>query len=57
MYEISINSNKTIRFNEKQFTLLKLIGQLGFVNSNQLNLIWSVINKTYVSCSYSTIRR
>lgn len=57
MYEININSNKTIRFNEKQFALLKLIGQLGFVNSNQLNLIWSVINKTYVSCSYSTIRR
>ena len=57
MYEISINSNKTIRFNEKQFTLLKLIGQLGFVNSNQLNLIWSVINKTYISFSYSTIRR
>ena len=39
MYEININSNKTIRFNEKQFALLKLIGQLGFVNSNQLNLI------------------
>ena len=57
MYEIIINSNKSIQVNKQQFSLLKLIGQLGFVNFNQLTLLWSVVNKTYVGFSHSTIRR
>ena len=57
MYEISINSNNIIRLNTKQFTLLRLIGQLGFLNFTQLTLLWSVINQTYISFSYSTVRR
>lgn len=57
MYEIIINGNKTITLNEKQFTFLKLIGQLGFLNFSQLTLLWSTINKTYVSFSHSMLRR
>lgn len=57
MYEISINVNKNIKLNTKQFTLLKLIGQLGFLNFTQLTLLWSVINQTYVGFSHSTIKR
>ena len=57
MYKILINSNKTINLSKEQFILIKLIGQLGFVNYNQLTLLWCVANKTYVSFSYSTLRR
>ncbi len=57
MYKILINNNKTINLSKEQFILIKLIGQLGFVNYNQLTLLWCVANKTYVSFSYSTLRR
>lgn len=57
MYKILITNNKTINLSEEQFVLIKLIGQLGFVNYNQLTLLWCVVNKTYVSFSYSTLRR
>lgn len=57
MYEIVINSNKTITLNEKQFAFLELIGQLGFSNFNQLTLLWSIVNRTYVSFSHSMLRR
>lgn len=57
MYEIVINGNKTITLNKKQFTFLKLIGQLGFLDFNQLTLLWSTINKTYVSFSHSMLRK
>ncbi len=56
MYEIVINSNKTITLNEKQFAFLELIGQLGFSNFNQLTLLWSIVNRTYVSFSHSMLR-
>ncbi len=57
MYKIVINNNKTITLSKEQFGLIKLIGQLGFVNFNQLTLLWCVLNKTYVSFSHSTLRR
>lgn len=57
MYEIVINGNKTIILDKKQFTFLKLIGQLGFLDFNQLTLLWSTINKTYVSFSHSMLRK
>lgn len=57
MYEININVHKNIKLNAKQFALLQLVGQLGFLNFNQLNLLWCVINKAYVSFSYSVLRR
>lgn len=57
MYKILITNNKTINLSEEQFILIKLIGQLGFINYNQLTLLWCVANKTYVSFSHSTLRR
>ena len=57
MYKIVINNNKTITLSKEQFKLIKLIGQLGFINYNQLTLLWCVVNQTYVSFSYSTLRR
>lgn len=57
MYEININVHKTIKLNANQFALLKSIGQLGFLNFAQITLMWSVINKTYISFSHSTLRQ
>lgn len=46
MFIYSTKRHKTpIKVSSKQLLLLKSIGSLGFVNSSQLNLLWSVINK------------
>lgn len=46
MFIYSTKRHKTpIKVSSKQLLLLKSIGSLGFVNSSQLDLLWSVINK------------
>lgn len=57
MYELIINRNKSISISEQQFCFLKIINQLGFLNFDQLTLLWSTINKTYVSFSHSNLRK
>ena len=47
MFIYSTKRHKTpINVSSKQLLLLRTLGSLGFVNSTQLNLLWSVINKT-----------
>lgn len=57
MYELILSNNKIVVLNERKFTFLKLINQLGFLNRDQLTLLWSVVNKSYKSFSYSVLRR
>lgn len=52
-----ISRGKTLSFNQVQFKLLCLINELGFVSFEQLNLLWSIVNQTYISFSHSTLRR
>lgn len=57
MYELVLKNHKSINLNSKQFEFLKIIGQLGFLNYNQLTLLWSVISKTYSNFSHSMLRK
>ena len=41
---ISSKHKEPIKLNEKDLKLLKLVGDLGFVNLNQLDMLWSVIS-------------
>lgn len=41
---ISSKHKGPINLNEKDLKLLKLVGDLGFVNLNQLDMLWSVIS-------------
>ena len=45
---VSSKHKKPIKLNKSNLQLLKLIGDLGFVNLNQLDMLWSVI------CHYPT---
>lgn len=57
MYDLLINSNKSVSLSQQQFTLLKVINELGFLNFNQLTLLWSIVNKTYINFSHSNLRK
>lgn len=53
---ISSKHKKPIKLSDSNLLLLKLIGDLGFVNINQLDMLWSVINH-YPTCFTRSILR
>lgn len=57
MYELLIRNHKSVSLNARQFRFLKIIGQLGFLNFNQLTLLWSTVSQTYSSFSHSMLRK
>lgn len=57
MYELLIKNHKSVSLNARQFRFLKIIGQLGFLNFNQLTLLWSTVSQTYSSFSHSMLRK